>query len=105
MKASDGRNVIQKIAAGDYETFGMYLLQDENGGKVDLIKENNKQKRAEGITEAILKEWLNNGPKHTRTYGHLIECLRESDLRALADVIAKKSTRVGKPCQFTVYTL
>ena len=90
-----GLNVIQRIAAGDWETFGMCLLQDENGVKVDLIKKNNRQDGPEGITQAILKEWLIDGPERTCTYGHLIRCLRESELVALADDIATKTR--GKP--------
>ena len=92
MSGTDGLNVIQKIAAGDYGNFGMLLLQDENGVKVDLIRKNNRQEGAEGITRAIVSEWLNNGPKHTRTYDHLMECLRESGLGALADNIAEGTT-------------
>ena len=98
MKGTDGNNlnVFQKIAAGDYETFGMCLLQDENGVRVDLIKKSNIQEGAKGITRALLKEWLTDGPEHTRTYDHLIECLRESGLGALANDIAKRTTGGGK---------
>ena len=88
MSGTDGLNVIQKIAAGDYKTFGMRLLQDENGMKVNLIEKNNRQEGAEGITRALLNEWLRDGPEHTRTYDHLIDCLKESGLGALADDIA-----------------
>ena len=95
MSGKDGVNVIQRIAAGDYATFGMCLLQDENGVKVDLIKKNNRQEGAEGITGAILREWLRNSPEHTRTYDHLMECLRESGLGALADDIANRTTGGG----------
>ena len=91
MRGTDGLNVIQKISAGDYETFGMRLLQDENGVKVDLIKRNNKEE-AVHITRALLKEWLRDSPEHTRTYDHLMECLRKSGLRALADDIAERTT-------------
>ena len=94
-------NVIQRIAAGDYATFGMCLLQDENGAKVSLITKNNRQEGAEGITRALLGEWLKDGAKHTRTYDHLLECLRESGLGALADHIAKKTTKGGKPVHST----
>ena len=97
MKGTDDLNVIQRVAAGNYETFGMCLLQDENGVKVDIIKKNNRQEGAEGITRAILKEWLRDGPEHIRTYKHLLECLRETGLGALADDIAKRTTGGGKP--------
>ena len=91
MKRVDGSNlnIIQKIAAGNYEIFGMCLLKDRNGEKVDLIKKNNRQEGAEGITQAILKKWLRDGLEHTRTYDHLMECLRESGLGSLADDIAR----------------
>ena len=78
--------VVQKIAAGDYMTFGMCLLQDENGDEVELIEKNHKQDGAKSVTEAILKRWLKSGGP-TCTYDHLIECLRASDLGALAEDI------------------
>ena len=91
MKGEDGSNlnVIQKIASGDYETFGMCLLKDGNGAKVDLIKKNHIQEGAEGITRAILKEWLRDCPEHTHTYENLMECLRKTGLGSLADDIAR----------------
>ena len=89
IKGTDDLNVIQKIAAGDYKIFGMHLLQDENGVKVDLIMKNHSQGGAEGITCAIFQKWLIDGPEHTRTYEHLMQCLRKSGLGALADDIAK----------------
>ena len=97
MKGVDGKHlkIIQKIAAGDYETFGMCLLKDRNGEKVELIKKNNRQEGSEGITQAVLKEWLKDGPE--RRYGHLIECLRESEQGALADDITERITGGGKP--------
>ena len=88
-RGSDGLNVIQKIAAGDYTTFGMFLLRDLNGEKVDLLKKkyHSQGQVAEGITKAILAKWLKHGP--TRTYQHLIKCIRDSELGALADNIAE----------------
>ena len=40
MKGADGKplKIVQKIAAHDYTTFGMCLLQDENGEEVDIIE-------------------------------------------------------------------
>ena len=90
MKGADGKplNVVQKIAAGDYMTFGMCLLQDENGHEVDLIRKDYKQDGAVSVTQAILVKWLTSGAAPTRTYQHLIECLRQSELGTLADIIA-----------------
>ena len=90
MKGADGTplNIVQKIAAGDYMTFGMCLLQDENGHEVELIEKNYKQDGVERVTLAILIKWLTNGTAPTRTYQHLIECLRQFELGTLADNIA-----------------
>ena len=87
MKGADGKplKIVQKIAAHDYTTFGMYLLQDENGEEVDIIEKDHKG--AERVTKEILKKWLTSDAP-TRTYQHLIECLRQSELGALAELIA-----------------
>ena len=87
-------DIVRKISAGDYMTFGMYLIQDENGDEVEVINRNHKQDGAESVTHAILKRWLISGTAPTRTYDHLIECLRNSELGALADEIT--TAIVGK---------
>ena len=88
MKKTDGKSlrIVQKIAAHDYITFGMCLLQDENGEEVALLKKNHIHDGAEGVTEAILQKWLTSDAP-TRTYQHLIECLRQTELGALAELI------------------
>ena len=90
MKGADGKplNIVQKIAAGDYMTFGMCLLQDENGHEVELIKRNYKQDGVESVVQAVLIKWLTSGAAPTHTYQHLIECLRQSELGTLAEDIA-----------------
>ena len=89
MRGGNGEplNIVQKIAAGDYMTFGMYLIQDTNGDKVELIKRDHKQDGADSVTQAILKKWLTSDAP-TCTYDHMMKCLRDSDLGALADDIA-----------------
>ena len=89
MKGADGKplKIVQKIAAHDYTTFGMYLLQDENGEEVDIIEKDHISKGAERVTKEILKKWLTSDAP-TRTYQHLIECLRQSELGALAELIS-----------------
>ena len=91
MKGADGKplKIVQKIAAHDYTTFGMCLLQDENGEEVDLIEKDHISKGAESVTKEILKKWLTSDAP-TRTYQHLIECLRQTDLGALAELIAQR---------------
>ena len=88
MKRADGKplKIIDKVSSGDYMTFGMCLLQDENGEQIRLIKKDHINEGAKDITEAILQKWLTSGAP-TRTYQHLIECLRQSELGALAEQI------------------
>ena len=88
MKRMDGQplNVVGQIAV-QYYNFGMNLLQDDNGVKVDVIEGDHIQKGNEAIARAILKRWLGDGGP-TCTYPHLIDCLRESGLGALADEIS-----------------
>ena len=90
MEGDDGKplNIVQEIAAGDYMTFGMCLLQDENGHEVDILRKDNISEGAEAITQSILKKWLTSGSAPTRTYQHLMECLRKCKLCTLADNIA-----------------
>ena len=91
MKGADGKplKIVQKIAAHDYTTFGMCLLQDENGEVVALIEKDHIIRGAESVTQAILQKWLTSDAP-TRTYQHLIECLKDADLGALAELIAQR---------------
>ena len=101
MKGADGKplKIVQKIAAHDYTTFGMCLLQDENGEEVDLIEKDHINKGSESVTQAILQKWLTSDAP-TRTYQHLIECLRQSELGALAELIANAT---GMPSMHASY--
>ena len=96
MKGADGEplRVIETIAAGNYKKFGMYLLRDKNGTMVDLLKRNHIYDGAESVIEAILQKWLTSDAP-TRTYQHLIECLRQSELGALAELIRKTIVEQG----------
>ena len=88
MKRVDGQplNVIGQIAV-HYYTFGMNLLQDDNGVEIDVIEGDHIQRGNEAIARAILKRWLRDGGP-TLTYPHLIDCLRKTGLGALADEIS-----------------
>ena len=89
MEGADGKNlrIIPRIAAGDYMTFGMRLLQDKNGDQVELVKRDHRQDGTESVTQAIIKKWLTSSSGAATTQ-HLIECLRKSGLDALAKDIA-----------------
>ena len=104
MKRTDGKplEIIQTIAAGDYMTFGMYLLKDDNGVEVELIRKNHKEDGAEGVTQSILQKWLTSGAAPTHTYQHLIECLEQSELGALADLIAN-TTPAKSACKYMTW--
>ena len=93
MKGADEKplKIVQKIAAHDYTTFGMCLLQDENGEEVALIEKDHLSKGAESVTQAILQKWLTSDAP-TCTYQHLIECLKQSELGALAELIERTIT-------------
>ena len=88
MKGADGSplNIIERVAAGDFMTFGMCLLQDKNGDKVEIIETDYRHKGAETVTEAIIQKWLKSGRP---TYEHLTKCLNQSGLGALAKFIAE----------------
>ena len=97
MKGADGEpmRVIQTIAAGNYKMFGMYLLKDKNETMVDVLKKNHIHDGVESVTKEILKKWLTSDAP-TRTYQHLIQCLRQSELGALAELI--RNTIIIKVC-------
>ena len=79
-------DLIKRIAAGEYTSFGMRLLQDENGVSVELIKRDHSG--AEEVTRAILQQWLTIGGPNC-TYSHLIYSLRAAKFGCLADEVAK----------------
>ena len=89
MKGVDDKplKIIETVAAGAYVTFGMCLLQDENGEQVGLIERDQINKGTEAVTRTIVQKWLTSGAP-TCTYQHLIACLRQSELGALAEKIA-----------------
>ena len=91
MKGADGKplRIFETIVAGDLTTFGMCLLDDENGTTVDLIKKDHIHDGAKSVTRAILQQWLTSTVT-PHTYQHLIKCLRQSELNALAEDIANQ---------------
>ena len=92
MKGPDGLSVINTIAAGDYETFGMCLLNDDNGVQVQLLTKGLDKVKA---IDAILKQWLTGTIPDTnpypRTYRHLVECLKDAEMGGLAEHIGLAS--------------
>ena len=89
MRGTDGTSlrIIERVAAGDYMTFGMCLLQDVNGDEVEMIENDYRHRGAEAIAHAIIQKWLRSGGP-TCNYQHLIECLNRAGLREIAELIA-----------------
>ena len=68
-----------------YKSFGIFLLDDKTGNRVDII-EHNCRGDAVNITMEILREWL-NGKGTEVSWKNLIETLRKCKINSLADQI------------------
>ena len=69
----------------NYSTFGILLLNDETGSRVNMI-ENTCHGMPERITQKILQEWM-EGKGLPLTWESLIRTLRDTELSTLADEI------------------
>ena len=74
--------------ADKYESFGIFLLKDDNGSKMAVIK-NNCRGDAENITMTVLKKWLQGGGM-SPAWESLVEALRKCNLKYLADNIQEQ---------------
>ena len=70
----------------NYTTFGVVLLNDELGSRVDAI-DNMYCRDGERICLKILQEWLEGKGLEPVTWNTLIQALRDSGLSSLADHI------------------
>ena len=68
-----------------FDLFGIFLLNDDTGDKMAVIK-HNCQGDAEKITRAILTAWLRGGGISV-SWESLVETLRKCELSLLADQI------------------
>ena len=81
-------------------TFGMCLLQDENGVDVGLLKKTHAHDGPVAITDAMHNSEM--ADKWCSTYSYistLKECLRLSELGALAEDIDNTTAGESKVCQ------
>ena len=69
----------------NYDAFGILLLNDDNGDKMAVIK-NDCRGDAKKITLAILTDWVRGGGV-TVTWESLVETLRKCEISLLADQI------------------
>ena len=76
--------VPQQVGA-NYSTFGIFLLNDMTGGRVDIIEDECRGK-PERIVLKILQEWL-EGKGLPVTWESLIQTLRDMGHSDLADQI------------------
>ena len=83
------RNGFIDIAAKigtDYELFGTFLLQDNDGNKVKTI-ERSEHDDPLRITVEILRQWLQGNGKLPVSWETLVQCLRNSNLNVISDSI------------------
>ena len=78
----------QRVGA-NYSTFGILLLDDAVGGRVECLEEE-CNKKADKVVRKILQEWLEGRGLEPVTWETLIKTLRDSDLSALADEVHQK---------------
>ena len=84
--------VPQEVGA-NYSTFGIFLLNDQTGSKVDAIEEYCRG-NAGKITRKILQEWL-EGKGLPMTWESLVQTLRNINLSVLADQIEASKIPAG----------
>ena len=70
----------------DYELFGTFLLQDNDGNKVKTI-ERSERGDSLRITVEILRQWLQGNGKLPVSWQTLVQCLRNSNLNVISDSI------------------
>ena len=76
---------VPKEVGNKYTLFGTFLLNDEDGKKMEIII-NNYRGMAREITRAILKEWLEGNGSEV-SWKSLIATLRKCELSPLANRI------------------
>ena len=74
-------NVVEKIAS--YSDFGVMLLEDDDGSKMNNI-EKEKRGNVSDIVRHIFMLWLQGKGRQPVTWATLIAVLRDIDLNALA---------------------
>ena len=77
-------NVLEKIGT-NYTTFGIFLLNDDNGAKVESIAK--EKGESIHISIKILSKWLQGEGMQPPTWSTLIEALKMSNLGVLAEDI------------------
>ena len=79
----------------DYERFGTFLLEDNNGNKIKII-ERNKRGDVVDINVEILRQWLQGKGRRPVTWQTLINCVRDSKLTVLLERIESSLSKKDK---------
>ncbi|CAI8025505.1 hypothetical protein GBAR_LOCUS14730 [Geodia barretti] len=79
---------IPQRVGSNYSTFGILLLNDTVGSRVDSLEE--LSKKPEKIVLRILQEWVEGRGVEPVTWETLIKTLRDCDLSDLADEVHQK---------------
>ena len=89
-KANGTKVSIPTQIGSEYRTFGILLLQDDNGKFVSNIVHGEKENGVEGIVISIIMEWLQGRGRLPVSWRTLIEVLREMNLKVLAHAVEGK---------------
>ena len=79
----------------DYERFGTFLLEDNNGNKIKII-ERNKRGDVLDINVEILRQWLQGKGRRPVTWQTLIQCMQYSKLPVLSERIESSLSKKNK---------
>ena len=82
---SGGINIPEKIGV-HYKTFGIFLLKDNNGAKIDTIAK--EEGELIHISLKILSRWLQGEGTQPPMWSTMIEVLKMSNLGVLAEEIS-----------------
>ena len=81
----EGKIDIPERIGTNYKSFGIFLLKDDNGTKVEAITK--EEEKVHDISLKILSKWLRGEGIRPPTWSTLTEVLKDSNLDVLAEEI------------------
>ena len=81
----EGKIDIPERIGANYKLFGIFLLKDDNGTKVEAITK--EEEKVHDISLKILSKWLRGEGIQPPTWSTLTEVLKDSNLDVLAEEI------------------
>ena len=84
-------NIIEKIGK-KYDEFGIYLLEDDDGSKMEAIVEHCREDPSK-INRQILSKWIRGGGKQPVTWATLATEIDRCGLTELAKTIRKGKSK------------